>query len=62
MRLGSERVLDPIHITGEGPKGRGIFADTSMDELFPEDKPVTRKLSWGLLILASGALYIAGKK
>lgn len=54
MRIGDEYVLDPIHITGEGPKGKGIFADTSYSDL-----PAAESDGFSLRPKASGLLLLA---
>jgi hypothetical protein len=62
--LGDEFLLDPIDIKGEGPRRKGIFADTSYDELFGEDESALPRPGIGhfaLLALLAAGLYLTAK-
>lgn len=64
MRFGDDYTLDPILIIGQGPKGKGIFSDTTYADLpVTDDTPATpikgSRLVF-LALLAAGA-YLAVK-
>ena len=63
MHIGDDFVLDPIHIKGEGPKGKGIFADTSYADLPGDDSIDSIKKPGTLIMLAVliGGLYWVAK-